>query len=267
MKDREPRVQSVARAINILMAVAQSNAGLNGPGIVSATGLPKQATYHLVHTLVTTGMLTRNEQGLYILGLRIGIFAEAFRRQLAPLQHLTAVLRRVSDETGETAYVSGWLNGEIVTLATSRGTNSVQAREIPHGTYGDAHARGAGKLLLAFAPIETSLQYLRSHSLTKRTRKTITSLPRLQKEFARIKEQGYAIDREEYLAGVTGICVPIDQGSLPYALSVSFPAERFETNFAGHLKTMLKIASSLVGARRAYQPGTRNTPLRGSKAS
>lgn len=267
MNDREPRVQSVARAINILMAVAQSNAGLNGPGIVSATGLPKQATYHLVHTLVTTGMLTRSEQGLYILGLRIGILAEAFRRQLAPLQHLTTVLRRVSDETGENAYVSGWFNGEIVTLATCRGTNSVQVREIPHGTYGDAHARSAGKLLLAFAPHETSLQYLKSHPLTKRTRKTITSLPRLLKEFANIKEQGYAIDREEYLAGVIGICVPIDQGSLPYALSISFPAERFETKFDGYLKTMLKTASSLVGARRAYQPSTRNTPQRSSKAS
>ena len=249
------------------MAVSQSNAGLNGPEIVSATGLPKQATYHLVHTLVTTGMLTRNEQGLYILGLRVGIFAEAFRRQLAPVQHLAAVLRRVSDETGETAYVSGWLNGEIVTLATSRGTNSVQAREIPHGAYGDAHARAAGKLLLAFATNETRLQYLQSHSLTKRTRKTITSLPRLQKEFAKIKEQGYAIDTEEYLSGVTGICVPIDQGSLPYALSVSFPAERFETNFDGHLKTMLKIASSLPGALCAYQPVTRNTSQRNSKAS
>lgn len=245
----------MARAISVLMAVAHSRSGLKGSEIVLAAQLPKQATYHLVHTLVTTGMLTRNEQGRYVLGLRIGTLAEAFRRQLAPPEHLAPILRRISSETGETAYASGWWNGEIVTLATSRGTHPVQASEIPHGTYSDAHARAAGKLLMAFASTETCLQYLIAHPLTKRTRNTITSLPRFRKELEKIREQGYAIDNEEYLVGVSGISVPIDQGSLPYALTLSVPADRFKRNLNRHLKTILEIASNLSGARRAYKKG------------
>jgi len=260
---REPRVQSVGRAVSILMAVAQSPSGLKGSEIVVSADLPKQATYHLVHTLVTTGLLTRNEHGLYVLGLRVGTLAEAFRRQLAPPEHLAPIIRRISSETGETAYASGWWNGEIVTLTTSRGTNPVQASEVPHGTFGDAHARASGKLLLTFASEDSRSRYLSSHPLMSRTQHTITSLPKLYDEFAKIRKQGYAVDSEEFSPGLRCIAVPIDHGSLPYALTLSAPIDRFKRNFAMYLETMLKIAADLSGARRAYArpPTPRKTKL------
>jgi IclR family transcriptional regulator, acetate operon repressor len=250
LDEREPRVQSVARAIRILLAVGQSPSGLKGSQIAAATGLPKQATYHLVHTLVTTGMITRNERGLYVLGLRIGTLAEGFRRQLAPPEHLAPVVRRISSETGETAYASGWWNGEIVTLATSPGMSPVLASEVPHGTYTDSHARASGKLLLAFAAEDTRSRYLSSHELTARTKMTITVLPKLYKEFDRIREAGYALDCEEYSQGLCCIAVPIDAGSLPYALTVSAPVDRFRKNFTQYLETILGIARGISGSQR-----------------
>ncbi|QIB65782.1 IclR family transcriptional regulator [Kineobactrum salinum] len=244
---QEPRVQSVARAVKILMAVAQSENGLKTIEISRKANLPKQATYHLVHTLMTSGMLTHNEQGLHVLGLRIGTLAEAFRRHLSPPQHLTPFVRKIANETGETAYATGWWAGEIVNLTTWRGSNPIQASEVTHGSYIDAHARASGKLLLAFADEETRSHYLAEHALPARTSQTITELSQLHEEFQLIREQGYAVDREEYTIGLHCLAVPIDAGASPYALTISAPTERFKQRFTDFLEIMRHIASDLSG--------------------
>ena len=160
---REPRVQSVAKAANILFAVAQSSKGLKPLEIVDRLGLSRQTTYHLLHTLVTLGMLTKAADNRFLLGLRIGALAEAFSRHLAAPERLLPYVRQLANETGETAYACGWWEGEIATLAVVRGRNAVQTAEVPHGNFSDAHARASGKLLLAFAESIKRERYLASH--------------------------------------------------------------------------------------------------------
>ncbi|HEY0940253.1 MAG TPA: IclR family transcriptional regulator [Steroidobacter sp.] len=248
---REPdvRVQSVARAMKILFAVAQSESGLKTVNIARNANLPRQATYHLVHTLMATGMLRQNERGLYVLGLRVGTLAEAFRRQLVPSQHLAPIVREISKMTGETAYATGWMDGEIVMLVTARGTNPVHATEATHGTHEDAHARASGKLLLAFAQEDVRSDYLSRHALTARTNRTVTKLPDLYSEFERIRAQGYAIDNEEFSLGLCCLAVPLDNGVSPFALTLSSPANRFQRHFDEYLAAMRRIAANLTQFR------------------
>jgi DNA-binding IclR family transcriptional regulator len=61
-----PRVQSAARTINILLEVAQSEKGLTTKEISERTGIGRQATYHLVHTLLEARMLTRTGGRRYV---------------------------------------------------------------------------------------------------------------------------------------------------------------------------------------------------------
>lgn len=237
-KSREPRVQSVAKATKILFAVAQSSDGLRAVEISDKLDLARQATYHLVHTLVTLGLLTRGADQRYLLGLKIGILAEAFPRHLAPPERLSPYLRAISYATGETCYASGWWEGEITNLAVVRGRNANQATEVPHGLTTDAHARASGKLLLAMADGPIRERYLTSHSLRRRTEATITDLDELLREFERIKADGYAIDNEEYTRGLCCIAMPIDDGSMPYAICMSAPADQFVQSRDFFLKTM-----------------------------
>lgn len=237
-----PRVQSVDRAISILFAVASSKDGLKAAEVVAATKLPRQVCYHILHTLVGTGVLTRSAPGKYVLGLRVGALIDGFKRQLAPPEHLAPVIRRIADETGETTYASGWWDGEIVTLVTARGTNAVQAMELSHGTYSDAHARASGKLLLARSSEEMRTQYLSSHRLTPRTKKTITTLPKLYEEFEHIRTVGYATDLEEFSNGLCCLAISIGGSTQPFALTVSAPTERFEQMFQTYLTIMKSIA-------------------------
>jgi IclR family acetate operon transcriptional repressor len=244
----KPRVQSVARGASILLAVAQSAHGLTTKEISEACGIGRQATYHLIHTLVATGLLARSEGRRYVLGLRIGTLAEAFKRQLDPPEYLAPIVRRIAVETGETAYAVGWRNGEIVAFSRARGANSVQAAEIPEGQAGDAHARATGKLLLAYATPDGRRDYLAAHPLSRRTPNTVTDAGVLESQLAKIRDQGYVIESEEFAIGISCIATALDGGMAPFALGLSAPTERCLANADRYLEVMRRASSSAMGS-------------------
>jgi IclR family acetate operon transcriptional repressor len=244
---QRPRVQSAARAVGILLAIAQSDAGLTTKEISEQVGIGRQATYHLLHTLSSMGMVTRDDGNRHLLGLRVGTLAEGFARQLAPAERLAPVVRTLAKDTGELSYASGWWQGEIATLTLARGTNPVQAIEVPQGYSGNAHARASGKLLLAMASESDREAYLSTHKLDPVTPQTITDRDKLQRELDEIREQGYALDREEFAPGLWCIAVPVDGGS-PFALTVAGPTERVMARQDDYLESLRRASASLLAA-------------------
>lgn len=242
--DAEPRarVQSAARAIGILLAIAQSDSGLTAREISDRVGIGRQATYHLLHTLTSTGMVMRNGSNRYVLGLRVGTLAEGFKRQLTPSAHLDPIVRAAAHETGEMAYAAGWWGGEIMALTFARGANPIQAIEVPQGYVGVAHARASGKVLLAFAPPAVRDAYLDAHPPTKVTAHTITTRKALERELTAVREQGYATDLEEFRMGLCCLAVPLDDGYSPFTLGIAVPRERFAHEKDRYIEVLLRLA-------------------------
>ena len=104
-------------------------------------GLSRQVTYHLIHTMLGTGIIRKNESNRYVLGLAAVAIAEGFHRQLAPPEQLARKVRSIVAAIAETAHAGGWVNGEIVALATAAGSAPVGAAKVPQGYSGYAHAR------------------------------------------------------------------------------------------------------------------------------
>ena len=238
----KPRIQSAVRTISILLAVAGSPNGLKAKEIMEKLGLSRQVTYHLIHTMHGTGIIRKNDSNRYVLGLATVSIAEGFSRQLAPPEHLARRVRSIVAATGETAYAGGWLDGEIVALATARGESPVGAAQVPQGYSGYAHARAAGKLLLAMVDDATRETYLAKHPLDARTSRTITDLEELKREFERIRSQGYSIDHEEFHEGLQCLAVPVEGLGGRFVLGISVPKQRFEANFERYLGALLNIA-------------------------
>jgi DNA-binding IclR family transcriptional regulator len=238
---RQPRVRSVAKAIDILLLVARSEDGLRAMEIGARLGLGRQATYHLLHTLVTLGMLLKGADNQYLLGLRVAALVEAFPRHLAPPERLAPFVREVARATGETAYAVGWVDSEIVTLAVVRGGNAVQAAEVPQGLCADPHSRASGKLLLALVDDVTRERFLKRRKLARRTRNTITDPEKLRLELRKIRRLGYAVDLEEYAEGVSCLAVPMEDGDIPYAICLSAPSSRFSDRRDQYLASIQAI--------------------------
>jgi len=238
----QPRVQSVARAVAVLVAVAESPSGLRAMEIAARLGLGRQGTYHQLHTLVGCGMLARNQENRYVLGLQVATLTEAFTRHLALPEHLAPLVRQVAAETGETAYAAGWRNGEIVNLVSAPGSNAIQAMTVPQGYYRFAHARATGKLLLAYAAPELRDSYLAGHAMERRTPNTLVDREAFDAELTRIQETGFSADREEFALGLCCLAVPLGRSGATFAIGLSAPVGRFNAAFDDYLSILRRIA-------------------------
>lgn len=241
--DVKPRIQSIGRGFAVLFAIARSHHGLKAKDVIDELGLDRQTTYHILQSLSSIGVITRSTDNRYILGLKIGELVEGFPRHLAPPERLTPLVRDLAQATGETSYAVGWLQDEIVVLTAARGTKSVSVVDVPHGYASNAHARASGKLLLALADPNRSAEYLERHELKKLTPNTITRRTTLIRELLSIRNERISIEREEFTTGICCIAVPIGDFGNTYALAMSVPADRFESNLERYKAAMRRIAA------------------------
>jgi IclR family transcriptional regulator, acetate operon repressor len=255
-----PRVQSVSRAMGILVAVATSPAGLTAREISEKLGLNRPTAYHLLRTLHDEAFLMRGSDRRYRLGLRVGTLAEGFARQLVPDESLTPYVRLLAEKTSETTYLTVRRGVEVVLLTFSVARHTIQARAPVIGLLDDIHSRSSGKVSLAYAPPDVLDEYFETHVLRRLTKNTITDRRKLKREFALVRERGYAVSREEHEIGVCTMAAPIDQGASPFVLALSAPTDRFDANFDDYLAELLEVtemASSSSATAAADQESSR----------
>jgi IclR family transcriptional regulator, acetate operon repressor len=122
------------------------------------------------------------------------------------------------------------------------GHHHVSVANSPIGPIEHGHARASAKLLLALAPEDARERYLAANPLARLTRRTITSRGELLAEFERIRQAGYSTDLEEFHEGVCCFAAPLARGAAPYAIALSAPKERFESNRDEYLDAVLRTA-------------------------
>lgn len=236
------RIQSVARASQLLLWIAQQPHGATAKEIANAQQLALPTAYHLVNTLVDQGLLTKDAHRRYVLGGGTAILAQAYLRGRSVSENLVAAVREVAARTGETTYLADWGENDIRVLASVEGSQMVRVAEVASGPYEHAHARANGKVLLAWAWPEVRLAYLRRHEMTRLTEATICEPDELERELGRIRKRGYAYDSEEYAPGVSCIAAPLLQGGqIIAAIGISLPTERFKRKRQTLAKTLLEV--------------------------
>jgi len=243
--DKKPRIQSAVRTIDVLQTVARaSSSGISARDLSIQLKLPRQVIYHLIHTLLSVNMLRQVGGKNYVLGLGAANLAHGYRRQTSAPDYLARYAERAAADTGETAYVVGWVDDEIVVLATARSASMIHAAEPSPGTTGNAHARASGKLLLAMTSKDEAQAYLARTPLVARTKNTLTDPVAIAEEFERIRTNWIAVEREEYAEGLACMAVPIGRPPALLALGISAPSDRLERNFDAYADKLRTIAAS-----------------------
>jgi IclR family acetate operon transcriptional repressor len=106
---------------------------------------------------------------------------------------------------------------------------------------------------MAFLEPALARQVLKKEGLRKLTGHTIVDMASLEREFAKIRAQGYAVDREEAMEGACCMAAPVfdHSGAMVAAISVSMLAGRFsrwnETGLAAVVKTAAARFSVALG--------------------
>jgi DNA-binding IclR family transcriptional regulator len=119
------------------------------------------------------------------------------------------ILERVVAELGETCNLTVLHGTEVAYL--DRVEASLPLRVVfQKGSRVPVHCTASGKLFLAFLPAARRDRLLAATApLVAYTPGTLTDTAALQAEFERIREQGYALDDEEFVSGLFCIAVPI----------------------------------------------------------
>ena len=219
-------VKSVQRALEIMNIIARTDAPPQAKELADTLGMPLPTTFHLLKTLVDAGYLVK-ESRTYRLGPEIPKLSAALERAYAIPGWMRESMARLAYESGETANICRWLNHDVEIAAVAEGRNAVRVAGHAVGLRGNAHARAAGKVILAFGPAFRREQYF-GQPLAPLTPNTICSVPELEKELSVVAQQGYALDYEEVIPGVCCIAAPIkDADAVTAAIAVTVPADRF----------------------------------------
>jgi len=244
-------IQSVSRAVRLLLLVAQGSDGATATELARGVGIAVPTAYHLLNTLLAEGMLAKDPSRRYVLGPRIGVLSDAVARDLVAPPFLLEPLRTLAEDTGETAYLTAWRRSEITVLACVEGRQALKVAGLFTGFCEHAHARATGKLLLALTSDDLREQYLSTHPLVAVTERTVVDRDRFDRELVRIREQGFATDIEEFADGVACVAVPVTDGSsVIAAYTVAAPRGRFDRRREELAQSALRAARSVAAHAR-----------------
>jgi DNA-binding IclR family transcriptional regulator len=223
---RSGTVQSVARSIRLLEEIARS-AEIGLIELAKRTGLRPSTAHRLLATLIDCGYVVQGPySNRYRLGHRVAALTGTIEDRLARLRAAARpAMAELSETYDETVNLSVLDHLNIVYVDQLVSSRSVRMFT-RIGSQVPAYATGSGKAMLAFSP-DALVEQL-AEPFASFAPNTITTAARLREELERVRQRGYALDREEYDEGVACVAAPIfDHAGRPAAaLSLSGPASR-----------------------------------------
>ncbi|MBB4684065.1 IclR family transcriptional regulator [Amycolatopsis jiangsuensis] len=197
------------RLFALLELIVAGDQQVSLPALVTETGLPKPTLHRMLQQLESAGLLLREADGRsYTTGARLHRLAENLLRSDSHNAGRHVILRHLVQELGESCNITALSRGEVVYLDRVETPEPLQFYLRP-GSRVPVHCSASGKLFLAQLPAQQRQRLLGCTPLKQYTPKTITEPAALEAELERIREQGYALDDEEYLPGLVCVAVPV----------------------------------------------------------
>ena len=255
VRQEHPAV-AVERALAMLEAVAERAHGMSNAEINRRLKIPKSSASYILRTLVKSGYLRRDAADhRYHLGLKIVGLSHRALAALDVREVAQPVMRQLVESTGFTAHLAIYDREEAVYVEKVDAPGFVKMNTWV-GRRLQLHSTSVGKVLAAHS--EGMEEMLERRGLFKRTPLTIGSIPKLRRELARVREQGYALDDEENSLGVRCVAAPVfnSEGKVEAALGVSGTTHDFPRANIPRIAELVRAATRRIsqqlgaGARR-----------------
>jgi len=244
-------LSSVKKALELLDHFTVERPELSLAEISREVDAHKSSVFRVLTTLKAAGFLEKDPlSGKYRLGLKIldlagrvwgrhdirqiaAPFMEELARQTEEVIHL-AVL-----DGADIVYLEKKGQGQILTVATRVGGRN------------PAYASSMGKILLADLSESELKGILGQGKLKKLTPNTIDEIPKLIKELASIRKQGFALDNEETFPGIRCVGAPIRdaRGRVIAAVSATVPAQRMDDKRIRELRRLVTNTARMISER------------------
>lgn len=178
-------------------------------------------------TLRERGYVIKNDDGSYRLALQFLSLGSSARQEIDGYQHVQPRVDRLVEQTEERAQFMTLENGRGVYLYMAESQRAVPSYT-SIGKFRHLNTCASGKSILAELPRSRVDEIIDEFGFKERTENTITEREHLYNELDRVRERGYAINRQESVKGLVaiGAAVHKQNGDLLGSISLSAPAHR-----------------------------------------
>lgn len=206
--------QTLARGLRALELLSERP--LTILELADGLGVHRSSAYRVLRTLEEYRFVTRDQDGR----IRLGAGLAALARGVSPALHsaATPIISDLANELEMTAFVSVLEGDDVITLLTVEPSHVTATISRNPGVRHPLERGAAGHAIEASLSLSERNAFLGDRSLSPQARQT--------------RRRGYAISRNEVIAGVTGLAVPLRvPGEPPAAIAVvhfDFPTETDE---------------------------------------
>lgn len=248
-------IKSIKKSLDILNLFTYETPEIGVTEITNKLGLSKSTVSRLLSTLEQGNLVAKvSTNHKYRLGNKVLELASIFLSHTEWRTIAIPHLKDLRDKTDETVTVFVIDGDQRVCIEKVDSPHEVRQFLNVGGRY-PLHAGSAGKLLLAYLSREKRKEILLKTGLPRFTSNTITNLKSLEKELARIREEGYAVSHEERARFVSSVATPIRdfKGEVIAALCLSGLTVRFTDEKVAEFIKLTRMAANRISQELGYK--------------
>jgi DNA-binding IclR family transcriptional regulator len=201
---------AVHKAFQLLRTLTESHRHLGLTELAQQLGYSKSTTHGLVHALLREGALIQEHNGRKLfLGPTVMDLAFSTWNPLKMTEHAQPAINAIRDRIRETVFLGVLLRKRVLIMATAEADEPLKISASP-GTTIPLFAGAAAKIFMAGKSDEEIRALIKDKGLPRYTSRSIISEKEYLAEIERVRNQGYAIDDEEYLTGIRAVAVPLN---------------------------------------------------------
>lgn len=222
----------LGRYLAVLNAFDPGTARIALAQLTVRTGLPKSTVHRLCAELVGEGLLERDEEGMYALGIRLFELGELVPRHRTLSSVALPIMEDLREATRQRVHLAV-LDGIDVVYVEILGAGVIDVASRVGGRF-PAHATGVGKAILAYSSAATVKARIEA-GLPAVTSRTIATADGLIGELRKIRSVGMALDLGESHLGVACVAAPVFGANrrIRAGLSITGPAASIDPGVLG----------------------------------
>lgn len=231
MADEISPVKTINRLVRVLDCFTPDQPTWSLAELSAHLNLPKSTLHRFLLGLDTFGILRRDAvDKRWRLGYRLFVWGNlaADSTDLRNVAH--PILRQLVAETGESAILTIYQDGEVLCLDKVETTQPVRMT-MTVGSRRPPHAGSSSKVLMAYLSRSEVETIIREQGLPKLCTNTITDPIELLSELDQIRARGYARSLEETDLSAWGVAAPVfgwKEGQVAAAVGIAGPTSRYD---------------------------------------
>lgn len=227
---RSYRVEALAKGLRLLSLFSAERPALRVKDLVDLTGIPMPTAFRLVATLEEEGYLERTVDGMVRPGTSVLALGFAAVQGLDLVQNSSSTMRELAASTGETVNLGVLYSDQVLFVARVPRRDSLLAAGIRVGSTVPAVFSSIGKVILSDLTDEELNRTINEDSFKGRLGpNAVKTMDELIVQLKSVRTDGYLIQQETAIPGLSSIAAPIRQGgdSVVAAINIAVSSSEY----------------------------------------